>query len=82
MWNGLAHQAQKEDVLGKVNKYPKPETPLSQSGLKELLSAIKSHLATLTDEERIDFMNDCIEGYCDLCGSKYLPCYCHPGYDI
>ena len=46
-----------------------------------LLDAVREHLATLTDEGRIEFIAACMEGYCQLCGTPHLPCFCAPCYD-
>jgi len=40
-----------------------------------LLAEVRRYLATLTDEQRIAFISDCMENYCRWCGS-ILPCYC------
>ena len=46
-----------------------------------LVETVRSHLATLTDNERIEFINACMENYCQLCGNSHLPCYCASCYD-
>jgi hypothetical protein len=43
---------------------------------KVLKIIIKEYLSTLNDEQRIDFISDCMERYCKYCGSEHLPCYC------
>ena len=45
------------------------------------LAHVKNHLKSLTEEQRIDFIDSCMKDYCGLCGSSELPCYCHPSFD-
>jgi len=59
---------------------------LENLGAKEtnssiLINLVKKHLATLSKNERVEFIGSCMEDYCKLCGSEYLPCYCDPKYD-
>jgi hypothetical protein len=49
---------------------------------QQLIEMVKLHLETLPDEGRIEFIDKCMEDYCELCGTSYLPCYCSPVYDI
>ncbi len=47
----------------------------------QLIAAVKKHLATLTDDGRIDFIHDCMKDYCERCGTMYIPCCCGPDFD-
>jgi hypothetical protein len=47
----------------------------------ELVAAAIEHARTLTDEGRLEFLGRISEGFCRLCGSPNLPCYCDPAYD-
>lgn len=44
--------------------------------LNDLLRAIKTEQAVMTDDERVTLWDDISEGYCRYCGSKFVPCYC------
>ena len=50
------------------------------SDSKRMVGIVRAYIATLNDEERTDFFDQCLEGYCRLCGGD-LPCYCSPVYD-
>jgi hypothetical protein len=41
-----------------------------------LIMAIRSFMKDMDDDERIDLIHELMKGYCEVCGSPYLPCYC------
>jgi|WetSurSiteA1Bulk_404760.scaffolds.fasta_scaffold35456_4 hypothetical protein len=47
-----------------------------------LIVSIRSFLRDMTDEGRYTIFEKIMDGYCPLCGSDHLPCYCSPVYDI
>ena len=48
-----------------------------------VLEIVKDYLKTLTDKERIEFIEECMIPYCERCGRKeiMLACFCDPIYD-
>jgi hypothetical protein len=40
------------------------------------IEVIMEYQKTLTDEKRVELWHDFMEDYCEVCGSKYPPCYC------
>lgn len=48
---------------------------------KMVLSAIREYMKKLKDDERISFIDECLHGYCKLCGTSNVPCFCDPRYD-
>lgn len=52
--------------------------------LKEMALELNKLLKKMdSDYDRIRVVNDLVlDGICPLCGDLYLPCYCHPKYDI
>lgn len=44
--------------------------------LRDLLGAINEAQREATDDERTDFWDEIMSGYCRSCGIKYLPCFC------
>lgn len=59
-----------------------PLTGKQANRQQALMKPIHAHLETLDDEQRVAFIAECMEDYCELCGSGFLPCYCAPCYDI
>ena len=53
----------------------------AEENTANLVDAVREHLATLTDEGRIEFIAACMEGYCQICGTPDLPCFCASCYD-
>lgn len=46
-----------------------------------LAAAVRNYLATLSKDARGEFVDELLDGYCKLCFTDKLPCYCAPGYD-
>ena len=44
--------------------------------LREIIKMIRSEMEQLTSDERIEVVNQIMDGYCKHCGSSYLPCFC------
>lgn len=44
--------------------------------IDELIAAVRAALSAMTDDERVDFIDEVMDGYCHFCGSDILPCYC------
>jgi len=44
--------------------------------VKILITILRSQMEDMKDDERIELKNSIMDGYCEYCGSKYLPCYC------
>lgn len=43
---------------------------------EKLLKEVREHLVSLTAQERLDFISDCMSGYCRECGRDHVPCCC------
>ena len=41
-----------------------------------LIAVLRDRMEKMSDDERIGLMHSLMDGYCESCGSKYLPCYC------
>jgi len=41
-----------------------------------MVNNIRLMLADMGSEQRIEFMEKCMEGYCRYCGTNSLPCHC------
>lgn len=59
-------------VEGNVRGSYHPESP----DINPLIDALRSRMITMTEEERLNVRRSIMEGYCEQCGSKHLPCYC------
>lgn len=46
------------------------------SAVRELVALLRLTLEHMPDQERIGVRNRLMEGYCQICGSALLPCYC------
>ncbi len=48
---------------------------------EELIDAVIEYVRTMSSEDRLDFINKCMEGFCEECGTKHTPSCRHPRYD-
>ncbi len=47
----------------------------------ELATRLNETLSRLTPEERLKLLEIACDGFCNLCGTEHLPCYCAPEFD-
>lgn len=50
--------------------------------LTQTLRDLRELQARMNDSERVELWENLREGYCEHCGTIYLPCFCHPCYDV
>ena len=41
-----------------------------------LIEALRARMTAMTDDERFEVKKRVLEGYCEDCLSRHLPCYC------
>ena len=73
----LASERRKKPVTPRT----KPARSEEACSLDRLIRALREQQKGLTAERRHELWGEIQEGYCEHCGSEYLPCYCHPCFD-
>ena len=48
----------------------------SWEDIKNTAETLNELLSELTDKQRMEVFEMVSDGYCNLCGSKVIPCYC------
>ena len=52
------------------------------AGTEAIINALREIICDFTQWQKDKLIEKLMEERCDDCGSKHLPCYCHPCYDI
>ena len=42
----------------------------------KVVSLVQALFVSMSDSERLEFRDECMDGYCEYCGTDILPCHC------
>lgn len=67
----IAYRAREADKAAQFGRVTETETA----------RALKAAMGGMHEENRVALASWLLSGFCDRCGTEYLPCYCGPEWD-